>query len=140
MMVQNTLWICSLVLLTNQIVELESSYVHLDKARQSKAIFHSADAEQDSNVVPLDKVENKKHERLDELIPNEGLDKVKGSGSVPNSSDTDGFYVCDDEKTYCQDDQTCCPDVDGDGLMECCNFDPVELLGVIIILVIQFCY
>ena len=136
MKVQNTLWICSLVLLTNQIVELESSYAHLDKARQSKTIFLSADAEQDSNVVPLDKVENKKHVRLDELITNEGLEKVKGSSSVPNSSDTDGFHLCDDLKTNCPDDYQCCPDANGDGVMECCHYDPVDLPGVTIIILI----
>ena len=137
MKVQNTLWIWSLVLLTNQIVALESA--HLDKARQSKAIFLGTDTEDDSNVIPLDEVEAKKHVSRDELITNEGLEKVKGSSSMPNSSKPDDFYRCDDEKTYCEKDHTCCPDADGDGYMDCCDYDPIELPGVkIVILVIEY--
>ena len=122
---RNTLWICSTVILTLHIVLLKGSFAQLDKATSVHI-----DAEHDSNIMPPNHSEAGEKIGLDEMISNKGHEKVKGSSTTPNKTDSDGYILCPDEISWCKTGYTCCPDANDDGIMECCNIDPKDFPDV----------
>ena len=140
MEVRKSVWTVSFIVLTLQILILQCtslSAAHLKSMRSSKNATSNSGSLDDfsfNKQHPFREVRNKKQ---DENIKNEGLDMFNGKNRFYNTSlvrDCPPDYIdCPDTNTCCLKGWTCCPDSDGDGLMECCHIEYLDDLEVSLI-------
>merc|ERR1712226_904687 len=130
--VRKTVWTASFVTFSLQILILQCTFLsaaHLTPMRSFKDTTLNSDSLDDYSLNKLQQYRQVKDQNKDENLKNEGVDTVEGTNGVFNTSsgfDCPSDHIeCSDSKTCCRLGESCCPDVDGNGLMECC---PIENL------------